>query len=205
MRQFDTSGDVKSLPRLFGSSGVRGLVNVVLTPVLAAQIGGRGKVLRTKVGDIYLSEAIKKQKAIFGGEPCGAWIHPQFHYCPDGILSSALLLKALDEEGKKLTELISETPRYETLRKNMTCNNEAKHEVIEKIGENFERAFPGNTELSTVDGVRLSLEDGWILIRASGTEPVIRLTVEGESLRTAKKIMEKGVMLVKQSAGEVKR
>jgi phosphoglucosamine mutase len=163
-----------------------------------------GRVLRTKVGDIYLSEAIKKQNAIFGGEPCGAWIHPQFHYCPDGILSSALLLKALDEEDKKLTELVSETPKCETLRKNMTCNNETKHEVVEKIGENFEQVFPGNTELSTVDGVRLSLEDGWILIRASGTEPVIRLTVEGESLRTAKKIMEKGVMLVEQCAGRVK-
>lgn len=163
-----------------------------------------GKVVRTRVGDIYLSEAIKKQNAIFGGEPCGAWIHPQFHYCPDGILSSALLLKALDEEDKKLTELISETPKYETLRKSLTCNNEAKYEVVEKIGENFGQVFPGNTELSRVDGVRLSLKDGWILIRASGTEPVIRLTVEGESLRTAKKIMEKGVMLVEQSAGKVK-
>jgi len=162
-----------------------------------------GRVLRTKVGDIYLSEAIKEQNAIFGGEPCGAWIHPQFHYCPDGILSSALLLKALDEEDEKLTEFISETPKFETLRKNMRCDNEAKHEVVEKIGENFRQVFSGKTELSTVDGVRLSLEDGWILIRASGTEPVIRLTVEGESLRTAKKIMEKGVMLVEQFAGKV--
>jgi phosphoglucosamine mutase len=163
-----------------------------------------GRVLRTKVGDIYLSEAIKKQKAIFGGEPCGAWIHPQFHYCPDGILSSALLLKVLDKEDKKFAELISETPKYETLRKNITCNNEAKHKVLEKIGENFRQPFPENTEVSKVDGIRLSLEDGWILIRASGTEPVIRLTVEGESLRTAKKIMEKGVMLVEQSSGKVK-
>jgi phosphoglucosamine mutase len=163
-----------------------------------------GKVLRTRVGDIYISEAIKKHNAIFGGEPCGAWIHPQFHYCPDGILSSALLLKALDEEEKKLTELISETPRYETLRKNMPCNDEAKYRVVKKISEDFGQVFPRNTELSKVDGVRLSLADGWILIRASGTEPVIRLTVEGESLKTAKKIMEKGVMLVELSAGKVK-
>lgn len=163
-----------------------------------------GKVLRTRVGDIYISEAIKKYNAIFGGEPCGAWIHPQFHYCPDGILSSALLLKALDEEEKKLTELISETPRYETLRKNMPCNDETKYRVVKKISEDFGQVFPRNTELSKVDGVRLSLADGWILIRASGTEPVIRLTVEGESLRTAKEIMEKGVMLVELSAGKVK-
>jgi phosphoglucosamine mutase len=47
------------------------------------------------------------------------------------------------------------------------------------------------------------LENGWILIRASNTEPVIRLTVEGESLRTAKKIMEKGVILVRLCAGKV--
>ncbi|MGA3191673.1 MAG: phosphoglucosamine mutase [Candidatus Bathyarchaeia archaeon] len=163
-----------------------------------------GRVLRTRVGDIYVSEAIKKQNAIFGGEPCGAWIHPQFHYCPDGMLSSALLLKALDEEDKKLTELISETPRYETLRENITCSDEAKYRVVKKVSEDFRQVFPEDMELSRVDGVRLSLADGWILVRASGTEPVIRLTVEGESLRTTKKIMEKGVSLVEQSAGKVK-
>ena len=43
-----------------------------------------GKVVRTKVGDIYISEAIKKVNGIFGGEPCGAWVHPKLHFCPDG-------------------------------------------------------------------------------------------------------------------------
>ena len=57
-----------------------------------------GKVIRTKVGDVHIAIAIKKHIAIFGGEPCGAWIHPNFHYCPDGILSSILILKTLEEE-----------------------------------------------------------------------------------------------------------
>lgn len=76
-----------------------------------------GRVIRTKVGDIYLSETIKKKKAIFGGEPCGAWIHPKFHHCPDGILTSTLLLSALEEKDEQLTEFISETPEFKTLRK----------------------------------------------------------------------------------------
>ena len=100
-----------------------------------------GRVLRTRVGDIHLSEAIKKQKAIFGGEPCGAWIHPQFHLCPDGILSSALLLKALDEEDKKFAELISETPKYETLRKNITCKMKQNIKSSRKSVKTFGRSF----------------------------------------------------------------
>ena len=157
------------------------------------------KVMRTKVGDVYLSEAMKKNNAIFGGEPCGAWIHPQFHYCPDGILSSALLLKALEDENKKLTQMIAETPKYQTLRRNVACPNETKHEIVKRFSENFVNIFPHVNTVSKVDGIRVSFEDGWILVRASGTEPLIRLTVEGESLKTAKNIMKKGLTLIKKS------
>jgi len=162
------------------------------------------KVLRTKVGDVYLSEVMKKENAIFGGEPCGAWIHPQFHHCPDGILSSVLLLKALEDENRNLTEMIAETPEYQTLRKNIAFSNDEKYKVVKKIGENSTKIFPKRKRLSKVDGIRISLEDGWILIRASGTEPLVRLTVEGESLKTATNIMEEGIMLVEQFAGKVK-
>jgi phosphoglucosamine mutase len=162
-----------------------------------------GKVVRTMVGDVYVAEAIKRHEAVFGGEPCGAWIHPQFHYCPDGILSSVLLLKALEDEDKSLSEFVSEVPQYVTLRENIACKNEVKHEVVEKAEEKLKSVFPKFERISTVDGVRLALEDGWILVRASGTEPVVRLTVEGESLKKAREIMEKGVMLVKRMIWKV--
>lgn len=157
-----------------------------------------GKVVRTKVGDVYVAEAIKQHNAVFGGEPCGAWIHPQLHYCPDGILSSVLLLKALEDENERLSEFVSKTPQYVTLREEVACRNETKHKVVEKVGKRLKPAFPAYIEFSTVDGVRLTLKEGWILVRASGTEPLIRLTVEGESLKEAKEIMRKGMMLVKE-------
>jgi phosphoglucosamine mutase len=157
-----------------------------------------GKVVRTKVGDVYVSEAIKRCDAVFGGEPCGAWVHPRYHYCPDGPLSAVLLLKALEEENKSLREFVAEVPEYVTLRENIACKNDLKHKVVTGIEEQLKSAFSGFTDFSAVDGVRLAHKTGWVLVRASGTEPFIRLTVEGESLKAAKDIMGKGTALVQK-------
>lgn len=164
-----------------------------------------GEVVRTKVGDVYVAEAMKQHSAIFGGEPCGAWIHPQVHYCPDGILSSALLLRALEDEGETLTELVSEAPRYSTLRENIKCPDKLKDMVVSEFREDSRSLFPSYKHVSTVDGVRLTVEEGWILVRASGTEPVIRVTVEGESFKTAEEIMKRGVTLIKTLIREMRK
>ena len=164
-----------------------------------------GKVVRTKVGDIYIAEAIKRSNAVFGGEPCGAWVHPQFHYCPDGPLSAVLLLKALEEENKSLHKFVAEVPEYVTLRENIGCKNDLKHKAVANIEKSMKSAFPEYTDFSTVDGVRVALKNGWLLIRASGTEPLIRLTVEGESLKAAKDIMGKGTALVKKHVEDEKK
>jgi phosphoglucosamine mutase len=164
-----------------------------------------GKVVRTRVGDIYVSEAIKQSNGVFGGEPCGAWIHPRFHYCPDGILSSVLLLKALEEEDKNLSEFMAETPQYSVARKNINCKNETKHKLVKKAGKESKVFFPNSKNLSTVDGVRLAVENGWLLIRASGTEPLIRLTAEGESLKAAQEIAKKGAVVVNKLIAELER
>jgi phosphoglucosamine mutase len=163
---------------------------------MADKLGGR--VVRTKVGDIYVSEAIKREGAIFGGEPCGAWVHPQLHLCPDGLLSAALFLAALEEEGKSVSRFIAEVPEYITQRVNFSCRNDQKYELIEKLGAILKIQFPEYTNYSAVDGVRLALTNGWLLVRASGTEPLIRLTVEGQSLSLAKAITAKATPLIRE-------
>jgi phosphoglucosamine mutase len=157
-----------------------------------------GKVFRTRVGDIYVSEAIKRDGAVFGGEPCGAWVHPQIHLCPDGPLSAALFLKALEDEGKTVSEFIGEVPEYITKRENIVCKNEQKYRIVEKLGDVLKSGFPAYTDFSTVDGARLALKNGWLLVRASGTEPLIRLTVEGESQEAAKDITQKATALIQK-------
>jgi phosphoglucosamine mutase len=164
-----------------------------------------GKVIRTKVGDVNISEAVKHYDAVFGGEPCGAWVHPQFHYCPDGPFSALLLLEALEKEGNSLREFILEVPEYVTLREKLVCRNDLKYKVIANIEKIAPSAFSDYTDFSTVDGVRITLTNGWLLIRASGTEPLIRMTVEGESLKAANDIMGIGIALVKRQFEELKK
>ena len=184
-----------ALKRSGGGTVVTNVEASMCVETMAERYGG--KVVRTRVGDIYISEAIKKVGAVFGGEPCGAWVHPQHHYCPDGLLSAALFLKALEDDGKSVSEFVGMVPEYITLRENIACKNELKHTAVEKIGNNLRLAFPKYTDFSTVDGVRLALKNGWLLIRASGTEPLIRLTVEGESLEAAKDIIGKATVVIK--------
>ena len=185
-----------ALKRSGGGTVVTNVEASMCVETMAQTQGGR--VIRSRVGDIYISEAIKRAGAVFGGEPCGAWVHPQLHYCPDGPLSAALFLKALEDEDKSVSEFVGAVPEYITLRENVTCKKELKYKAVAKIGATLKTAFPDYTDFSTVDGVRLALKDGWLLVRASGTEPLIRLTVEGESLAVANDITEKATALIKK-------
>jgi phosphoglucosamine mutase len=155
-----------------------------------------GKIARTKVGDVNITEAIKKHNATFGGEPCGAWIHPNYHYCPDGILSSILLLKALEETKQNLSSFISKVPQYPLLRQSVVCPNSVKIAVLKKTYEFLPAIFSDVKEQSKVDGFRLAFKQGWLLVRPSGTEPLVRITAEAENKKTAETIMEKAVKLV---------
>lgn len=157
-----------------------------------------GSVTRTPVGDIYVSEAIKRDGAVFGGEPCGAWIQPTRHLCPDGPLSAAMFLMALETEGKSVSEFVGEVPEYITKRVNFACKNESKYKLVERLGAALKNEFPDYTDYSTVDGARLALKRGWLLVRASGTEPLIRLTVEGESEEAAKDLTQKATALIQK-------
>lgn len=168
---------------------------VVVTHVGASMSVGEavesagGAVVRTKVGDIHVTEAMIEHDAVFGGEPVGAWIHPDVHLCPDGILSSLRLMAALETEGETLSEFVAAIPEYPTLRGKVQCPNKDKEKTMESVSR-FENEFGDIKEVSTVDGVRFQLEDSWVLIRPSGTEPIIRITVEAHDRERAVKLLE---------------
>ena len=144
------------------------------------------KVIRTRVGDVFVSEEVKKSKAEFGGEPSGTWIFPDQTFCPDGVLAAARLVDILGK--KKLSEIRKKVPVYPIIRDAMAYDLKSRATVLTRLEKEM-RAVKCE-ELLTLDGFRLQFEDGWALVRPSGTEPKIRFLAEARTEKRAKDIMD---------------
>lgn len=152
---------------------------------------GKGEVIRTKVGDVHVAEVIAENNASFGGEPSGTWIHPDFCMCPDGILS-ALRITALVSEKGPLSQLLDGVPSFPTLREKINCEDSQKKYIMEETEAKFPLLFEDTVEINLIDGVRLSMENGsWVLIRPSGTESYVRITLGGKTDLEAHNLMDK--------------
>jgi len=153
-----------------------GAKRVVTTSDASMIIEDCAEVRRTPVGDAYVSEELLKW-GDFGGEPSGAWIFPEISNCPDGPFAAALFCEMSSEWD--IAGEIDAIPTYHLLRESFAC--ETARDVLSGLGAS-----------SPTDGIRIADEDGWCLIRASGTEPKIRITAEGKTPAKAKALLAKG-------------
>jgi phosphoglucosamine mutase len=156
---------------------------VVTTSDASMIINEVAEVHRTPVGDAYVSEELIRW-GDFGGEPSGAWIFPQISLCPDGPFAAALFCEIASEWN--VAEELDNMPHYPVLRESIQTS--AAREILSGLGA-----------VSPTDGIRISDDTGWYLIRASGTEPKIRITAEGKDMAKAKAMLAKGKELVQQA------
>jgi len=154
-----------------------------------------GEVIRTRVGDVAVADELAKHGGVFGGEPSGTWIMPEWNLTPDGIFAGALVLEMIDKLGP-LSELAKEVPRYITLRAKIPCPNEKKARAMEIIAREALQSFDYE-RLIDIDGVRIENGDWWILFRPSGTEPIMRITLEAHTEEKAKELMKRAERLVR--------
>ena len=159
----------------------------------------KGEVLRTKVGDVNVAEVIIEKDASFGGEPSGTWLHPDFCMCPDGILSGLRMAEIVSRDGK-LSDLLAQIPSYPNIREKITCSKEAKIKVMENMEDLLKDAFDDIRDVNSIDGVRLTFEDdSWVLVRPSGTEDYIRITLESRDEKRAEFIKETCVKIINEN------
>jgi phosphoglucosamine mutase len=180
MMAIDGKGRFVEGDKLLAFFGLREAKKSIVVPVDTSMmiddvLKGR-KVYRTRVGDVYVAEELKKRKADFGGEPSGSWIFPKISLCPEGIYAAARLVEVVEKEGR-LDSLIDELPAYPMKRGALPCSNEKKEAAMKKISNKLKKLG----DVSAIDGIRVDAENGWILVRPSGTEPKIRLTAEARS------------------------
>jgi phosphoglucosamine mutase len=151
-----------------------------------------GKVVRCKVGDVYVAEALKSSGLEFGGEPSGTYIFPQETLCPDGVYAGALLAKMASEE--RLSDMIDALPRYPVRRDSHKFEARRRGEVERKLEEVAHEL--DCDELLTMDGFRAEYSDGWFLVRLSGTEPKLRITAEARDEQELERLFHTAANMV---------
>ncbi|UCE91671.1 MAG: phosphoglucosamine mutase [Methanobacteriota archaeon] len=143
------------------------------------------EVIRTRVGDVFVSEEVKRTEADFGGEPSGTWIFPEQTFCPDGVLAATRIVEIASEQ--RLSAARKDVPRYATMRTAVSYRPEDRDVVLDRL--DAEMTAVESDEVLTLDGYRLKFEDGWALVRPSGTEPKIRVVAEARTTERTEQLM----------------
>lgn len=162
--------------------GARRVVTPVDSSMVLEDVLGADAVVRCRVGDVYVAERLRDTEADLGGEISGTWIFPGFALCPDGPYAAALLCTLL-QEGT-LGDWLDDIPRYPVVRDSLPYDPGI--DVASKLEELLSDVDAA--DVLRLDGWRFDLDDGWALVRPSGTEPRIRLTVEARDEARAREI-----------------
>ncbi|MFB6139985.1 MAG: phosphoglucosamine mutase [Halosimplex sp.] len=150
-------------------------------------------VERTRVGDVYVAERASQEGVAFGGEPSGAWIWPAETLCPDGPLA-ACKIAALAAE-RPLVDRLAEIETYPIRRDAVETDEKAA--VMDRVRERVRAEYD---DVTTLDGVRVDLGDAWFLLRASGTQPIVRITAEARDEGRAASVFERARDLLTDAA-----
>ncbi|TKX82280.1 phosphoglucosamine mutase [Halorubrum sp. SD626R] len=159
-----------------------------------AEVGA--DVTYTPVGDAYVAAETANPDVVFGGEPSGAWIWPAQTRCPDGPLAACALAALVSTEGS-LAAMVDDLPTYPIRRDSV--QTDAKEAVVERVAAIAREGFD---DVSTLDGIRVETETGWFLVRASGTEPLVRITAEARDEGDADELFETARELIDRAGDD---
>ena len=141
------------------------------------------------VGEVNVTTLMRKTGAVIGGEGNGGVIYPELHYGRDALVGVALFLTLLAKRGMKVSELRKTYPDY-IISKNridLTAGMDVDG-LLKRLADKY-NATPG-CKVTTIDGVKIDFEDGWVHLRKSNTEPIIRIYSEAHTESRANELAE---------------
>jgi phosphomannomutase len=144
-----------------------------------------GQVIRTAVGEAYIAAAMLEHDCIIGGEGNGGVIDLRVGPVRDSLVGIALVLQLMAETGKTISQLVDEIGEYYMSKDKFAAEPNQAQQILDSAKKTFAGA-----KLDTTDGCRFDFDDGWLHIRASNTEPVMRIIVEAKDQTTAQKYID---------------
>src|SRR5699024_2518573 len=141
---------------------------------------------RSAVGEINVVKKMQEVNAVIGGEGNGGVINPDLHYGRDALVGSAMVLQLLAERKQSASEYRKSLPDYFMRKAKLPLDGIDGDALLQNAAEQFSRQNP-----DTIDGVKINFSDGWVHLRKSNTEPIIRVYSEGTSPQKAEELAAK--------------
>jgi phosphomannomutase/phosphoglucomutase len=155
------------------------IVTPINTSMVVSEIAKKrkGKLILTGVGSIEVSRTVVRTGALLGGEENGGIFYAPHHPVRDGTMAAVLVVNAIIRNGKPLSILMDRLPKFYMVKEKIPCREGAKDRAIKALKTKLRSRIS-----SRLDGVRVDVGGrGWVLVRASGTEPLIRLYAEAKT------------------------
>jgi phosphomannomutase/phosphoglucomutase len=181
---------VALLAREFLAEGpAKVVLDVRCSQTLIDDLAGRGGIpLMTRCGNAYILQKMRQENAALGVELSGHVFYndPPLNF-DDALLAGGKLVEYLSRAERPLSELLDELPRYHTSPEmRLPCSEIEKFGVVEAIKESFIQSH----EVIDIDGARIGFEGGWALVRASNTQPVLSVRMEGKTEEDLRRIQD---------------
>ncbi len=155
-----------------------------------------GQVIRTAVGEANVAAAMLEHDCIIGGEGNGGVIDLRVGPVRDSLVGIALVLQLMAETGKTIGQLVGKIGGYYMSKDKFAAGKSQARRILDSAKRTFT-----NAKLNTSDGCRFDFEDGWLHLRASNTEPVMRVIVEAKDRRTAEEYVDVVLKVRKEVLG----
>ena len=183
----ETTLALASLIRLKETTGtiVTNISTTGAIDIIADRFGGA--VVRTPVGQAYISEAMIEHAAMLGGEGSGGVTVPEVQLSHDSAAAIGLILSHLSRTGQRVSELVAQLPRLAVLKHNIGVEPNRLYSILQDFRATVERE---NLQYDTIDGLKVIMPNGWVHVRASNTESIIRIIVESENPAEAPHLLD---------------
>jgi phosphomannomutase len=145
-----------------------------------------GQLFLSKIGEVNVTEEMQKRNAVIGGEGNGGVIYPRLNFARDSLAGMALILHLLAETSQTITELVNSLPLFAMIKEKMKCPSDRISRILRTVRHEY-AAYP----MDLRDGVKVTLPDGWFLVRGSNTEPIIRVIAEAGHEAEARAIIDR--------------
>ena len=159
----------------FGPSTI--LYNAVCGKIVGETINKqRGKPIRVRVGHSYIKEAMKKNDALFAGEHSGHFYFKENYYSDSSLIAGLILIQLLSENNKPFSQIVAEFDKYFS-----SGEINFKTKDVSKVLKESEEHFSDAVSIDHLDGLSVWYNDWWFNMRASKTEPLLRLNLEANT------------------------